>query len=63
MPPKTPAVNCLACCHFYITYEPAHPYGCRALAFKAREMPSRVVYASSGMECQAFSNKWPKSKG
>ncbi|MBA3015984.1 MAG: uracil-DNA glycosylase [Proteobacteria bacterium] len=53
-------VNCLACRHFYITYEPAHPYGCRSLSFKSREMPSRVVYASSGMECQSFSKKETK---
>lgn len=50
-------VNCLACRHFYITYEPNHPYGCRALSFKAKEMPSRVVYASSGIECQSFAQK------
>ncbi|MDD5757921.1 MAG: hypothetical protein PHI06_02435 [Desulfobulbaceae bacterium] len=56
MPAPSP-VNCLACRHFYITYEPNHPYGCRALNFKAKEMPSRVVYASSGMECQSFSPK------
>ena len=56
MAKSTPA-NCLACRHFYITYEPSHPYGCRALAFKAKEMPSKVVYASSGLECQAFAPK------
>jgi hypothetical protein len=50
-------VNCLGCRHFYITYEPNHPYGCRVLGFKSKEMPSRVVYASSGMDCQAFVKK------
>jgi len=50
-------LTCLACRHFYITYEPAHPYACRVLNFKAREMPCRVVYASSGMECQSFTPK------
>lgn len=61
---STPPINCLACRHFYITYEPNHPYGCRVLAFKAKEMPSRVVYVSSGMECQSFTPKGtsPKSK-
>lgn len=56
-PPPRPKVNCLACRHFYITYQPTRPYGCRALAFISKEMPSRVVYASSGIECQAFSKK------
>ena len=56
----TPAkVNCLACRYFYITYEPSHPYGCKALSFKARELPSRVVYISSGMACQSFAAKAP----
>lgn len=62
MSQQSSTVNCLACRHFYITYEPAHPYGCRSLAFKSREMPSRVVFASSGMECQTFSKKELKSK-
>jgi len=47
----------MACRHFFITYESSHPYGCRALGFKSKEMPSRVVYASSGMECQSFVKK------
>ena len=55
--PKSTAINCLACRHFYITYEPVHPYGCRALGFKSKDMPSRVVYVSSGMECQSFTPK------
>lgn len=56
MPSPAP-VNCMACRHFYITYEPGHPYGCRVLGFKAKQMPSRVVFASSGLECQAFCKK------
>ena len=57
--PPTPKVNCLACRYFYITYEPSHPYGCKSLSFKSKEMPSRVVYISSGMECQSFTPKTP----
>jgi hypothetical protein len=49
--------NCLACRHFYITYEPTHPYGCRALNFKSLQYPAVVVFASSGIHCQAFSPK------
>jgi len=46
--------NCLACRHFYITHEPAHPYGCKALGFKSLQYPSMVVFASSGIHCQSF---------
>ena len=57
-----PEVNCLACRHFFITYRPDHPYGCRALGFKSKELPSRVVLASSGLDCQAFTPKDGKHK-
>jgi hypothetical protein len=63
MTADTIKVNCMACRHFYVTYEPAHPYGCRALAFKAKEMPSRVVFISSGMECRSFFAKVVVKKG
>lgn len=53
--PKRP--NCFGCRNFFITYEPAHPYGCRAMGFKAKKMPSQVVFESSGMECQLFVKK------
>lgn len=50
-------INCYSCTHFYITYEKIFPYGCRAMGFKSRLMPSREVFASSGMECQMFESK------
>ncbi|MDR3630024.1 MAG: hypothetical protein P4L42_06790 [Desulfocapsaceae bacterium] len=33
------------------------PYGCRALKFKTAKNPARVVFASSGMDCQLFALK------
>jgi hypothetical protein len=51
------AINCMSCLHFYITYDPQFPYGCRAVGFKSRWMPSKVMYASSGMDCQFFAGK------
>ncbi|NOX24709.1 MAG: uracil-DNA glycosylase [Deltaproteobacteria bacterium] len=51
---KSDRLNCMNCRHFYITYEPAHPYGCRSMNFKSKEIPSTVVFANSGMPCQAF---------
>lgn len=56
---KATQVNCMSCRYFFITYEPVHPYGCRILAFKSREMPSRVVFTSSGMECHSFCKRDP----
>lgn len=53
----TAAPNCFHCLHFYVTHEPAHPYGCRRMGFKSRELPAMVVYKSSGLHCQLFSAK------
>ncbi len=50
-------INCLACAHFYITHDAGFPYGCRAAGFKSRSMPSREMYAHSGMDCQFFTGK------
>jgi hypothetical protein len=44
-------VNCFECRHFFITHEPARPYGCEAMGFKSRELPSSVVLRSSGEPC------------
>lgn len=46
--------NCRACLHFHITYDPAKPYGCRAMGFKSRQNPAKVVFVSSGATCRAF---------
>ncbi|HEB68347.1 MAG TPA: hypothetical protein ENI88_01870 [Desulfobulbus sp.] len=54
--------DCLQCRHFFITYEAARPRGCRAYGFKSRQMPDRVVFASSGQKCRLFSPR-PSGKG
>jgi hypothetical protein len=33
------------------------PHGCKAFGFKSRQMPSLVVFQSSGKACQAFADK------
>ncbi len=54
-PPERP--NCMACLHFYVTHEPAFPYGCKAMGFKSAQYPAVTVFASSGMHCQLFIRK------
>jgi hypothetical protein len=49
--------DCYKCCHFYITHDAAHPYGCRAMQFKSKVIPTVAVMESSGMECQLFTPK------
>jgi hypothetical protein len=53
--PKRP--DCLHCVHYLVTWEPAQPRGCRAYGFKSQQLPSDVVFASSGEPCQLFERK------
>jgi len=50
-------IDCFSCQHFYITYDPSFPYGCRAAGFKSRRLPAKEVHASSGMACLLFAEK------
>ncbi|MFU8818993.1 MAG: uracil-DNA glycosylase [Desulfurivibrio sp.] len=55
--PRDQRPYCFACRHFYITHEPATPYGCRALGFKSAHNPALVVLSNSGLQCQLFTLK------
>jgi len=50
-------INCFECRHFFVTHEPNHPYGCRAMGFKARELPCAAVLHSSGESCLSHESK------
>ncbi len=49
--------NCYKCDFFYVTWDPLHPNGCKALGFKTKSLPSVVVYRSSGRPCEFFKEK------
>jgi len=55
--PTGTGIDCFSCRHFYITYDPPFPYGCRAACFKSRRTPSQEMFASSGIDCQFFAEK------
>jgi hypothetical protein len=48
---------CQRCLHYYVTHEPNMPYGCRAMRFKSALDPAKVVFSSSGIECELFTPK------
>jgi len=50
-------VTCKGCIHFYITHDPAFPYGCRAMKFKGKDFPYLVVRAASEVACQMRKTK------
>ena len=50
-------INCRECQFYYITWDKKFPYGCKAMGFKTKAMPSKEVYTASGLECQKFKRK------
>nr|WP_102710884.1 uracil-DNA glycosylase [Paenibacillus castaneae] len=50
-------INCLKCKHYYVTWDPKSPKGCKAFGFKTQQMPSSVVLSSSGNPCMHFEEK------
>ena len=53
--------NCYRCTSYYVTWDPSHPHGCRAMGFKTKQLPSVVVFQSSGKPCQFFREKQKKN--
>jgi hypothetical protein len=50
-------IDCFACIHFFITFDQAFPYGCKAAGFKSCTLPAKDMYANSGIACQLFQPK------
>lgn len=50
-------INCLKCKHFYVTWDPKNPRGCRLYGFKTKLMPSLLVFQSTGAPCPSFVDK------
>lgn len=55
--PKTERIDCLKCRHYYVTWDPSFPRGCKAFGFKSQAMPSVAVRNSSGSPCLNFEPK------
>ena len=48
---------CIRCIYFYLTYDYAKPYGCKAMGFKSKMSPAMVVLQSSGIQCELYTPK------
>jgi len=55
-------IDCMKCRHFYITWDPNYPKGCRSFGFKSPAMPSQTVLSSSGKPCMSFEPKQAKDR-
>jgi len=52
--------ECLQCQHYYVTWDPNFPYGCRAFGFKSKVAPYLEVYSASQKRCLKFEKRQPK---
>ncbi|MCK9162618.1 MAG: uracil-DNA glycosylase [Arcobacter butzleri] len=50
-------IICQKCIHYFVTWEPSRPHGCRAYGFKSKQIPSMVVKQTSGQECAFYELK------
>jgi len=50
-------INCRRCKYYFVTWENSKPHGCKAYGFKSPQIPSMVVFKSSGIECSMFVEK------
>ncbi len=56
-------IVCRHCEHYYITWDPKFPYGCKAFNFKSKVTPSMDVLRSSGQQCMKFVAKTGEKHG
>lgn len=54
---KEQAVHCIKCKFFYITWDKAFPYGCKAMKFKSKNMPFLEVRQIAGHACLDYKDK------
>jgi len=54
---KNQKIECYKCRHYYVTWNPEFPHGCRVMRFKGRLMPSISVRRISGMPCLMYEKK------
>jgi len=54
-------IACHKCNHYYVTWDPYFPHGCRIMYFKSKRLPiNDVRMAMRGKNCLAFKLKKPK---
>jgi len=51
-------IACHKCNHYYVTWDPYFPHGCRVMYFKSKRLPiNDVRMAMRGKDCLAFKMK------
>ncbi|MCG8451946.1 MAG: hypothetical protein MI717_02035 [Spirochaetales bacterium] len=52
-----PPPYCPRCIHYFVTWNPSFPKGCRLFGLKSRRLPSEEVRAANGRDCPSFTEK------
>ncbi|PAB59184.1 uracil-DNA glycosylase [Anaeromicrobium sediminis] len=47
-------IYCKKCKHYYITWNNKFPNGCKLYGIKSNQLPSILVYRSTGKKCEYF---------
>ena len=50
-------INCRTCKYYFVTWIAKQPHGCKAYGFKSAQIPSLVVFQSSGSGCTQYTTK------
>ena len=50
-------INCFKCKHLIITWDTKFPKACSLFNFKSAQMPSAVIFANTGTQCEGFEEK------
>jgi hypothetical protein len=54
---------CSQCKHFYITWDPKIPNGCRQFGIQCKDLPSKIVSQAGMVDCNGFeAKKRPEKK-
>ena len=55
--------KCMKCVHYFVTFDPLRPRGCRKFGFQSLKLPSLLVKEETGQECIAFEERALRSAG
>lgn len=51
------ATSCMKCIHYFSTYDPKAPRGCRLFAIASSKFPAQIVLQQTGSECDALETR------
>ena len=60
---KSTYIACERCLHYFVTYDPKRPRGCRRFGFKSLQSPSLEVFAATGTNCAHYEEKVRRADG